>query len=132
MFEVGCLSESFDIPIKVLEPLVDNRVIGADSPKIAFEVVYIDYIKPNDGGVCAYINLSKLLSKNIRTSILMDQLLKLVECGKDSWYIIVVFLLGGCEPSFVDTAVEIALHPHVDLINGTSEILWVEIQVLVL
>ena len=83
----------------------------ADSSKIALEMLHVDCVEADDRGVHPDVELRHVLAEKIWTTIRSQHLLKLVEGTEDGDDVLVVDFLVGCESGFVDTAVEIPLHP---------------------
>src|SRR6478752_722750 len=129
MPEVCRLFETWNIPVEVLEPLMNDWVVGANGSEVALEVANIHNIKSDDSSIRAYVNFGELLAKDIGSSILVDQCLELVKCREDCWHIVVVVLLGRCETGFVDATVEVSLHPDIDAVNGRSQVFRIEVNV---
>ena len=66
MLKLGGLSESRNTPIKMPHPIMQSRISGAYVTDIALEMLYINWVKANDGGVEAYVSLGDVLAKVVR------------------------------------------------------------------
>lgn len=63
MFKLRRVAECGDAPIQIPHPLVQRRVAGANVSEIAFEMLDVDRIEADDGGVQADVCFGDLVAK---------------------------------------------------------------------
>ena len=63
------------LPIQKLEVVTQNWVRVPDSAKVALEVLHIDRIEADQGGVCADVEFRHLRTEEIWSTVLMGDLL---------------------------------------------------------
>jgi hypothetical protein len=51
MRKLRCISKRRDLPIQILEPLVQVRIIGSYGAQVGFEVLHVDDVEADDGRV---------------------------------------------------------------------------------
>lgn len=129
VLEISGLFETMHIMINILQPFVKDGIICANGSQVALEVLYIDGIESDGCRVDQNIELRELLSEDIGTTIRMDELLNMVQCGENNWNILVIGLLVRRKPGLVDTTVEVSGDPCTSFINLVLEMFWVKIQV---
>ena len=97
MFKLRRLPESGDTPIQISEPFVQSRISGADVADVAFEVLNINRVETDDGGVQAYVRFGNLFSEIERSRVLGQMgfgAVKRVEQGSKGF---LVGLLGSVD-----------------------------------
>lgn len=70
VLELGRLAESGDIPVKMPQPFVQRRVSGSDITDVAFEVLDVDGVKADNGGVETDVCLRDGFAEVIRCCVL--------------------------------------------------------------
>ena len=111
MFKISTIIEAFDIPVQILQQIIQHRIIMPDSPQIAFEMLYIHSIKPDQRHIHPQIQLRQRLPQYIRSPVLRHNLFEPIECAEDGYDAGVVAGLGLSEAGFIDAGVQIALEP---------------------
>lgn len=106
LFDVGEISrfpESFDIPVQILKPLVNNRVVATNRSKVALEMLHIDHIKADDCGICSDVKFGETFSKYVWATISKDDALQLIERSEYCRYVFVIGFLICSETGLVNT-----------------------------
>lgn len=129
MPEICRILELRVIVIQVLHPVVQDRVIVADGAEVALEVLHVDGVEADEGGVGADVELCHLGAEEVGAFAGSGEFLQFVEGGEGAGEgFLVGFLVGG-EAGFVDASVEVGLHPLFDAIDGWAVLFGVESQV---
>lgn len=68
VLKVGRILERRNIPVQMLQPLVDIRVIISDSTNIALKMLNINRIKANNGRIKSDIGFGKPVPEEVRAS----------------------------------------------------------------
>ena len=89
----------------------------ANSPQVAFKVLHIDGVEPNQSRKQTYVELAQLRSEDVWSATLHQYLFYPVESLKYGHNILIVCFLICGKPRFVDPGVDVFLHPFADLIN---------------
>lgn len=111
MLEIGALLKPRHIPVTIPEPIIDPRIIVPNRPQITLEVLHVHRIESDNRSIQSQIQLRHVLAKYERSTILVDQLFDFVEGGEDGDDVLIVGFLIGSKAGFVDSCVEIGLHP---------------------
>jgi hypothetical protein len=91
-------------------------------------VLYIDSIEANQGGVKSKVELSHLLTENVRTFTIVKQLLQFVESTEHRRDVLIVGFLIGRKTGLVHARIQIRLHPVSNLVNSLAQVLGIECQ----
>lgn len=135
VLKVSGIPESRDLPIQPAHPTVNSRESRTDITQIALEMLHVDRVKPNDGGVESDISLGDLVTEEIRLrgGLLLDEVgFNLVERGEERCYSFLVGFLRGCKTGFVYAVIDVVVDPFVGGINLGLEGLGEEVDFLVL
>lgn len=135
VLKVSGIPESRDIPIQPAHPTVNSRESRADITQIALEMLHVDRVKPNDGGVESDISLGDLVAEEIRFRgrLLLGEVgFNLVERGEERCHGFLVGFLRGCETGFVYAIIDVVVDPFVGGIDLGLEGLGEEVDFLVL
>jgi hypothetical protein len=109
VLEVCCLFESFDIPVQVFEPSIQNWIVVPNRPQITLEVLHIDGIKSNNRRVQTDVKLCHIPAEHKRATIAMDKILHDIQRREDQGNMFIVCILIGSKSWFVDAGVDIVL-----------------------
>jgi hypothetical protein len=131
MSKVSRLLEPRHIPVQILQPLIQQWIIVSYCAKVALEVLHINRIKPDQRRVEPEIELSNLRPQDIWPSVFRQKFFKSVQRLKNRYNILVVSSLVWRKPSFVDSSIQICLHPFSHLIDLLPQFLWIEIYVAI-
>jgi len=96
VLEVRTVLECRMIPIQVLEPSIDVRIIVPNCPQVAFEMVFVYSIEAYNRRVGPNIQFCKMLAQNVRSSVVVNDLLKGIQSGKYGNDILIVCFLVRC------------------------------------
>ena len=128
VLKIRRLLKSLHIPVQVLEVIVQEWVVVSDGAKIALEVLHVDGVEPDQRRVGADIDFCQLGAEDVGPAALGEELLELVEGAEDGDDVLVVGRLIRREAGFVDSRVEVALHPVGDGVDLGAQMLRVEIR----
>lgn len=117
VFKVGSVFERIVIPIQVSEPFVDVGVAISDHSNVALEVLYIDWVKTNNGWVETDVNLSQGSTEDVWATRFLQQCFNLVKALEDTLDMFIISLLGLRKPCLVDPVVNLIISPGVEFIN---------------
>ena len=124
-------AKRLDIPIQLAQPFVQVRKAAADVGDVALEVLHVDGVEADDGGVEAHICFGDLLSKVIRLRMLRQVLLRARQRLEKRVHGGLVGVLGGGETGLVDAVVDVVVGPFVRRVDLLLQRLGVQIHVLV-
>ena len=93
MLEISRLPDTLDIPIQILQIIVEERVIVPNDAEIAFEMLDIDRVELDHCCVKPDIDFCQLRTQDIRLAALGEELLELVERGKNRNDVVVGLLV---------------------------------------
>lgn len=131
MLEICAFLKSRNIPVQILHPLIQQRIVMTYRTQVAFEVLDVNCIKSYQSRVKSQIQLSNLWTQNIWSTILQWNLLQPIQCSEDRYNIFVVCLLVWCEARFVDPRVEVCLHPLPYLVDLLPQMFALEVVFLI-
>lgn len=114
--KVGCVLESWVVPVQVLHPLVDEWVAIPDGSVVALEVEVVDRVEPDNGCKETNVGLGKLIGVEVGSSIAQD-LLHTVERFEEWANVGFVGLLSSGKAALVDAVVDVRVDPFVEAIN---------------
>lgn len=97
MFELRRLLESGDAPIQVPEPLVQSRIAGADVADVAFEMLNVNRVEADDGGVEAYVRFGDSFSEIERSRSLCQMGFSAIEGAEQGSESFLVGFLGSVD-----------------------------------
>ena len=63
MLELRCAAERLDVPVQLAQPLVQRGESGADVSDVTFEVLHVDGVEADDGGVEAHVGFGDVSAK---------------------------------------------------------------------
>lgn len=69
MLELGRLPEGRNIPVQMPQPFVQRRVARADIADVALEMLHVDGVETDDGGVQADISFGDMFAEVIRLCV---------------------------------------------------------------
>lgn len=87
------------VPVQILEPVVQYRILPADHAEVAFEMLHVDRVEADQSCICPDVNFSHLLSEDVRAFIAMGDFFEFVQGGEDWWQVLLVDVLVGGEAS---------------------------------
>lgn len=82
VFKLGRVLESREIPIQMPKPFVQRRIAGSDVADVAFEMLHVDGVEADDGGVETDVGLAEVLAKVVGCCVLGQVGFGPVEGGK--------------------------------------------------
>jgi len=93
MLEVGRVLELRMVPVHALEPIVQGWILASDHAEIALEVLDVDCVETDQGAEDTDIDLGHVVAENIRTFVMVSNLLEFVQSGKDGGEVLLIALL---------------------------------------
>ena len=132
VLEISRLFEPFDIPVQILHPVVQVRIVVPDHAQIEFKLLHIYRIKPHQRHIDLNVKLRKLLSQDVRTAVVVHNFFELVERAKDGDDVFIVRLLVFCEADFVHARIHIACDPTRYCVDPGLQVGWAQVYVGIL
>lgn len=128
MLEISRLAYPGDIPIHILEPAIQARVVVSYTPQHQLEMLLVDRVETHERGVELDVHFCDLLAEYEEGTAVIEHVLEAVEGLEDDGAVRIVVFLGGGETGFVDTFVEFGHHPAVDVVDLVAEFGGVEVK----
>lgn len=128
VLEIRRLAYPGDIPIHILEPAIQARVVVSYTPQHQLEMLLVDRVETHERGVELDVHFCDLLAEYEEGTAVIEHVLKAVEGLEDDGAVRIVVFLGGGETGFVDTFVEVGHHPAVDVVDLVAEFGGVEVK----
>lgn len=131
VLKLGRLAERRDIPIQIPQPLVQVGVAGADVSDVTLEVLHVDRVETDDGGVQPHIGLCDLVAEIERTlGAGAGQVgFRSVQRLEELQDVLLVRLLGGREAGLVHSVVDVVVRPGVCVFDLGRERRRVQVEV---
>lgn len=128
MLEIRRLPYPGDIPIHILQPAIQARVIMSYTPEHQLKMLLVDSVEAHERGVELDVHFGDLLAEYEQGTAVVEHVLEAVEGLEDDGVVSIVVFLGGGETGFVDTFVEVGHHPAVDVVDLVAEFRGVEVK----
>ena len=77
------LSKCRYVPVQSPQPIVERRIAASNVPDVALEMLDIDWVKADDGGVQADISLCDLRAEVVRCCVLCKVFLSTIEGSEE-------------------------------------------------
>lgn len=103
--------ECRNVPIEIPQPFVDMRVSGADIANVGLEMLNVDDVEANDGGVETNIRFGDVLAEVVRVCGLGKVFLDTVEGGEELSDGLIICLFRGGKSGSIDTIVDVVVCP---------------------
>lgn len=82
MLKLRCVLERRHVPVELPQPLVQRRITRSDVTNVALEMLHIDGIEANDGGVEANVCFGDVGTKVVGSSVFSKVSFGAVEGGE--------------------------------------------------
>lgn len=129
MLELGRLLHPGHFPVQMFQPAVQARVIVSNAADHEFEMLLVDGVEADEGGVEFEVDFGDVLAEDVHVVWVVGKMgFEAVEGGEDDAAVFFIGGLGGGEAGFVDAVVEVGHHPGVDLVDLMLEVRWVKVQ----
>lgn len=130
MPKIRRVPHSRHIPIHILQPPVQSRIIMPDTPHHQLKMLLINSIKAYKRGIQFDVYFRDLGAEEVERVAIVEHVLEAVEgCEDDGTVLVVIFLRGG-ETSFVDAFVKVGHHPFIYFVDLLFKFGRVEVQFL--
>ncbi len=113
MFKLRRLPKGRHVPVQLPQPLVQRRIPRPDVSDVALEMLHVDGVEADDGGVQAHVRLGDVFAVIVRRGVPGEVFLGAVEGGEERRDGLFVGFLGGGEAGLVDAVVDVVVCPLV-------------------
>lgn len=134
MFKLSRLLERRDLPVQVPQPAVDSWESGADIAEVALEVLDVDGVEADDGGVetdIGFCDVGAVVERVVLGLHSCEVGFDFVEVGEEGCDGFVVGFLGCCEAGAVDAVVDVVVGPVVCGFDFAVQAWWEGVDGLV-
>lgn len=121
VLKLGGFAERGDIPVQIPQPPVQVGVAGPDVLDVTLEVLDVDRVESDDGGVESDVGLRDAVAKVERTVGPGKLGLGAVQGLEELQDVLLVRLLGGGEAGLIHPVVDVVVRPRVGLFDPGRE-----------
>lgn len=131
MFKLRRLPKSRDIPVQLPQPLMQRWIPRSDVPNITLEMLHVNRIEADDGGVQTNIRLGDVLAVIIRSRVFSQMFFSTVQRSEKGVHGLFVGFLRGGEAGLVDAVVDVVVGPVVCAFDVLSQVFGEKVDFLI-